>query len=153
MSGENPLQWPAATGTRLYPRLTLGDPFLLILMLLSCMFWRKSRHCMPRGDVMLGWLLKRELRAAAKDFCRSSCQEWLLVPRMALTTYIHYHGVWKHGSKQVVSPNNWAHSGFRINPSIPGTLLWCTPCNSLIMNAHSVTGLETALYEQMDVFY
>lgn len=137
----NGQQWQELCCTPGLPRL----PFLLIL--LFCLFWRKSRQCTPGGcDAGMA------LRKAAQGCSQGLLQD--LVPRMALTTYIHYHGVWKHGSKQVVSANSWAHSGFRINPPIPGTLLWCTP-NSLIFKpaTRSVTGLKTMLYEQMDVFY
>lgn len=54
--------------------------------------------------------------------------------------------------KQVMCANGWSHPGFKINPSVPGTL-FCAPCGHLVIaNAHSVAGLKPILHEQTDYF-
>lgn len=54
--------------------------------------------------------------------------------------------------KQVISTNNWSHSSFKTNLSVPGTF-FCAPCGCLIItNAHSVAGSKPILHEQIDYF-
>lgn len=99
--GASPLQWPASDRSCVVLQAYVGrslpaDSHALVLLVLE-----KIKAVYAWGEGCDGGMALRE--------GAQGCSQGLLqdsVPRMALTTYIHYHAVWKHGSKQIVSANN-----------------------------------------------